>query len=276
MLVLLVMSALAAAPGCTKDTDCKGERICEAGKCVEPPSRAVAPVPVADAGVAFSEPPLPPPPPPPAPPLAPNPADYPKVTRLNGMTCVETLEGDGTVKKDCRAEGAAYTGAPRNEEDGMPVGVAATKRGDTTEEPSSVVADFAVLGTLGILAARAVGIAGGFGLHLSVGGRLTDFVALGGMLDGQMLLGGGVLLVTTLAPALRLGNAGHATLGLGPSLLFISAPGLGSGVGFAGTFVVHGGIPLAGGFGLHPRFGLTFGMGAVIFTLSFGFGGSVF
>ncbi len=28
-----------ALPGCGKDTDCKGDRICESGKCVDPPAR---------------------------------------------------------------------------------------------------------------------------------------------------------------------------------------------------------------------------------------------
>src|SRR5438128_203330 len=47
--VLLAASAL-AAPGaayadCTKDTDCKGDRICERGACVSPSERAQPPPP---------------------------------------------------------------------------------------------------------------------------------------------------------------------------------------------------------------------------------------
>lgn len=36
VLSMLVIGLWAQAPGCTKATDCKGERICEAGVCVEP------------------------------------------------------------------------------------------------------------------------------------------------------------------------------------------------------------------------------------------------
>ncbi|MEW5741493.1 MAG: hypothetical protein AB1938_21410 [Myxococcota bacterium] len=272
---LLVASALSAAPGCTKDTDCKGERICEAGKCVNPPARDVAPPEAADAGVALSEPPLPPPPPPP--PTGPNPADYPKVTRLNGVTCVETLGGDGQVQKDCRAEGAAYTGAPRDEQESPPVGTTERRRGETEEERSNLVGDFAAMGTLGLaVAGPGVGIGPGFGLHASLGGRLSESAALGGMLNGQFLFGGGTVIAVTLAPALRLGDVGHATLALGPALIVAMVGGLGTGTALAGSFIIHGGIPLAGGFGVHPHFGVTFWSGGAIFTFSFGFGGSLF
>jgi hypothetical protein len=38
--------ANAQAAGCTKDTDCKGTRVCESGRCVDPPPAAEAPAPV--------------------------------------------------------------------------------------------------------------------------------------------------------------------------------------------------------------------------------------
>src|SRR5438876_1212788 len=38
---VLLASALAHA-GCTKDTDCKGDRVCDAGKCVSPPDATPA------------------------------------------------------------------------------------------------------------------------------------------------------------------------------------------------------------------------------------------
>lgn len=50
---------IAATSGCTKDTDCKGERICEDGRCVEPKGKAAQtplrePTPVSsNAGVAM-------------------------------------------------------------------------------------------------------------------------------------------------------------------------------------------------------------------------------
>lgn len=35
----MMPTELAPSPGCTKDTDCKGDRICERGACVSPPQR---------------------------------------------------------------------------------------------------------------------------------------------------------------------------------------------------------------------------------------------
>jgi len=44
---VLLASALAHA-GCTKDTDCKGDRVCDAGKCTSPPEGAQATPPATD------------------------------------------------------------------------------------------------------------------------------------------------------------------------------------------------------------------------------------
>lgn len=73
--VLLAVSVL-AAPGaalaqCTKDTDCKGERVCEAGVCVSPSERRAPPPPPP---MVVEPPPSAPPPPRRAPPPPPAPA----------------------------------------------------------------------------------------------------------------------------------------------------------------------------------------------------------
>ncbi|MDP1825476.1 MAG: hypothetical protein Q8L48_19615 [Archangium sp.] len=46
---MIALTLLVLAAGCEKDTDCKGDRICEAGSCVSPGARP--PAPDADAGV---------------------------------------------------------------------------------------------------------------------------------------------------------------------------------------------------------------------------------
>lgn len=56
-------------PGCDRDTDCKGDRICHARACVDPP--VPAPSPRGDAEVAAPDPPRPAPAPPPSPAPAP-------------------------------------------------------------------------------------------------------------------------------------------------------------------------------------------------------------
>src|SRR5215831_4557208 len=60
------IAACAAAPpalvGCAKDRDCKGERICERGACIEPPQRLVLDGPLAAEDAPPAQPPAGPPP----------------------------------------------------------------------------------------------------------------------------------------------------------------------------------------------------------------------
>jgi len=55
---MIALMLLVLAAGCDKDTDCKGDRVCEDGKCVSP--GAFTPPAAADAGVPPSTPPTPP------------------------------------------------------------------------------------------------------------------------------------------------------------------------------------------------------------------------
>lgn len=55
---LFVLSAASASAQCTKDTDCKGERVCEAGKCTLPaPTEDAAAAPAVVAPAAAAAPP---------------------------------------------------------------------------------------------------------------------------------------------------------------------------------------------------------------------------
>lgn len=265
-----LMVVLVAAGGCTKDTDCKGDRVCEDGRCVNPPLPAAALPPPAgpDAGVAEVAP-LPPPPPP-----APNPGDYPKVVRKPGMTCVQSLGSDGVVREDCRRAHTPYSGTATA--DGESNATAPPPpRGSTAVERSSVMADFAAMSSGGVIAAsNSLALVVGFGLHLSVQGRLSDSVALGGMLDGQLFFPvGGNVVLATLAPALRFGEGPHLTLGLGPSILYLGSQAV-SGAGLLSTLVLHGAVPLVNGFGIHPHVSLSFGGGGIFFCFGLGLGGS--
>jgi hypothetical protein len=207
--------------------------------------------------------------------------EYPKVVRKNGLTCVQSLGEDGVVREDCRNEAAEYSGTLRavdlNDSSPPPSSSFPPPRvAEPEPQRSSVTADFAVFDSLGIVVPGSAGITNGFGGHLSVAGRVSDGVALGGLLDGQFWFPpGGFVLLATLAPALRLGDVGHATVGLGPSILYLSSY-LVSGAVLRGTLVLQGGVPLAGAFGVYPRLSFSFGSGAVILALGFGFGGSVF
>lgn len=123
-MLLTAASLVVLAAGCSKDTDCKGDRICERAVCVSP--RAQGSV---DAGEwalpanARLKPATPAPPPAPplvaAPPPAPSPVGrpplrpkgisaeervFPRVVRKPGQVCVQSLDDKGSLQESCRPE----------------------------------------------------------------------------------------------------------------------------------------------------------------------------
>lgn len=117
---MLALFASLFLAGCSKDTECKGDRICEKAVCVPPRAAAAA-----DAGewalpassrLKTSTPPAPPlveaPPPPPAaarPPLRPKAVTaaertFPRVVRKQGQVCVQSLDDKGVLQESCRPE----------------------------------------------------------------------------------------------------------------------------------------------------------------------------
>lgn len=111
MMLTLMLQLWLTQAGCTKDTDCKGDRICEAGVCVSPrpPADLAAP--------ALSAPPPPPVPPPVQPPPAQAPRtprpmptarppsdEWPKVVRRDGLVCVQTPGLEGRIEESCRPD----------------------------------------------------------------------------------------------------------------------------------------------------------------------------
>ncbi len=116
---MLALVASLVLAGCSKDTDCKGDRICERSTCVSPRQTS------ADAGewalpassrLKTSTPPAPPlveaPPPPPAaarPPLRPKAVTaaertFPRVVRTQNQVCVQSLDDKGVLQESCRPE----------------------------------------------------------------------------------------------------------------------------------------------------------------------------
>lgn len=77
-MMLSVLVAAVMAQGCVKDTDCKGERVCEAGACVEPA-----------------------------------PAErFPRTVHIAGQICLQSLDAEGQVQQSCREEGAPVEAPP--------------------------------------------------------------------------------------------------------------------------------------------------------------------
>jgi len=272
--VMCSMALAQSAGGCSKDTDCKGDRICEAGRCVSPTPPA-PPLEAVDAGV--SSPPLPPPTPVP---LRKTPDEYPKVVRRRGAVCVQSLTDEGVVREDCRDEREvrrpARSSSSASDDEPPPSRRPRLEREADEPPRSSFVADFGVTGSLTILPVGVTVVFPGFGLHLALGGRVSDAVGVVGLLDFNLAAGFGTTLINvTLAPGLRLGDGGHATIALGPTLLAFSGAGTGL-TGLAATLLVRGVFIIAGGFGVHTQAALTFDATAAFFTLGLGFGGSSF
>ncbi len=277
MIIAAVVSVVLAQVGCTKDTDCKGERVCEAGRCVNPspptsvsvPTPPPPPPPVVDAGVPEAAPP--------AVPRRRVPDDYPRIVRRNGDVCVQSLTEEGVVREECRADEPRRIRSPGRE--AQADAPSPWRRQDEPQAPqrSTFVADFGATGYLGILMASGAAAAlPGFGLHAALGGRLSEAFGLVGVIDASFGFVTGLSLFTvTFAPGLRLGDGGHATLAFGPSILAVtSIVGNGSSVG--GTILLRGVFVVSGGFGVHTQVGLTFDASGVIIRLELGIGGSTF
>ncbi|MFO0598699.1 MAG: hypothetical protein U0228_25560 [Myxococcaceae bacterium] len=257
MLPILVV-VLAQAPGCSKDTDCKGDRICEAGVCVSP--SGVSPAPVVEA------------PPPPAQAPALDPSEFPKVSRHDGLVCVQTLGPDGRVVESCRAEDA-----PRPKP--LPAASAAPERVARTEPPAAPVRTGRFVSDLQLHGGLLVGVAGGtsaalptVGTTFDLGGRFASGVGLAGFGRLELGIGGtGAILIGTFGPALRLGDRTHVLFAGGPSVISYFV-GRTSGAGLAGSFLVSSVFAVAGAFALSIHSALHVDASGVVFTFGAGLG----
>lgn len=274
VLSMMVVALWAQTPGCAKDTDCKGERICEAGVCVAP--AAVQPS-------AHPEPSVhpersrgtPPPPPPPA-----EASSYPRVVRREGAVCVQTLEADGRVTESCRAEEPAPSSRVRT----APAH-ASTYAAEPEPPPAKVVESSSrfvasVLLHGGLLA----GAAGGstvtlpqLGGSLALGARFRSGVGVGGLFNLSVGVAPGfAMFFASLTPALRFGDRSHFLLGFGPTVIAYSVAGGGGGSGLAASLLAAGVFAVGEAFALNLHSALHVDASGVVFTLGAGIGFGAF
>ena len=224
-MMLSVLVAGVMAQGCVKDTDCKGERVCEASACVAP--------------VAAER--------------------FPRVVRIAGQVCVQSLDAEGQVQQSCREEGVPAEAPPPP---------------PPPEKPRSrLSADGLLAGGVMVLVANGesfvlpqVTLSGAFGSRRPSG---AGFVLVTNASIG--LSPYGAMFVLGIAPGLRLGQTSHVVLSLGPTLI---AGGFGGETfaGLAGSALLQGVISLIDGFVLTPQAGLHFDLSGVIITLGVGVG----
>lgn len=269
MVLAIVLQAWLAQAGCTKDTDCKGDRICEAGVCVSPKA------PPAPPGEVSTLPPPPPPPPAAAPPsraplattpgAPPAPEPGPRVVRRDGLICVQAPGADGRLEESCRQENAE------------PVERPAQRRGRSVappaeDEPRGRFVMDVLLQSGALVLAAGGNTVGTWQLNgtLDVGGRLRSGIGFAGFASvlGTGNARGGIILAT-VGPALRLGDRSHFLLGTGATYLS-AASTTGSVSGLAWSILAQGVFAIAGAFGLSLGGQLSFDASGVVFALSAG------
>lgn len=257
VLSLLLSVWVAQTSGCTKDTDCKGERICEAGACVAPQQTAAPPPPLPAATV------------PPA-----DAASYPRVVRRDGLTCVQSLDDAGRVQEACRREDTSY-GRPR------PLAAGAARQAEVEETPRArppevtepgarFVLDALLQGGLTIATAPGILVAlPQVSGTVALGARFRAGIGVQGLvnLSGSFRSGFSAI-AFTVAPALRFGNQSHFTLALGPSVLGAT----GAGTGVVGSLIAQCVFAVGDAFVLAIQAALHADASGVLFMLGAGFG----
>lgn len=210
----VVLVVVLSQGGCTKDTDCKGERVCEAGVCVNPAAASAPPVASTVDGGVVVPPPLPPlepvaegrrPLPTPGAPASSPGSEYPRVVRRDGATCVESLDEQGKVVESCRASGSSSTARRRSR-----------AREDDAGAPEPTARGgfaFDLTARAGLMLAAAQGTSlalPAFSATLGLGGVGANGVGAMGLLNVDLgSTSGFTLVAATLAPALRLGRTSH-------------------------------------------------------------------
>lgn len=249
-MVLTVVMVVMAQSGCTKDTDCKGDRICEAGSCVAPPAAATLA-----------------PPPPPAPELAPE--SYPRVVHRDGQVCVQSLGPTGLVEESCRAERKPLGGASAASAEDTPP----PRRREAEEARGGFCADVLLNGGLmALFAGSSTAALPQVTGYVALGGRGASGTGFVGVLNASVgFVSFGSVLAIGIAPGLRLGKASHAVFSLGATLLTGGVGGQ-SFTGVMGSAIIQSVISLFRGFVLTPQVGFHLDASGVLLTLGIGFG----
>ncbi len=284
MLLVMLLVVSGAGPGCRKDTDCKGDRICEGGRCVSPQSIQPPPIVVQPPPTAppvqrepqltptdpyadpFSQPVLPPEDVPSAPPLpgpTSAPATYPRVVRVNGQVCRETISAEGNLQRECVAETprpSTRATRRREREAQRAKEPGATGVGDLTAQGGVLLAGTGALGVFGLSASGGVVFRPGVGV---VGVAFANFSPSAF----------GLIQLYGIGPAVRFGSKSHVDLGIGPVLGIVPATTRApTAVGLLTAIFARGALVLGEHFTLLAQPTLQFDPTGVVFTLTGGLG----
>ena len=217
---IVVFWSASAAAQCTKDSECKGDRICENGRCVSPNAlpQATQPPPPPTPPPAIAPPPEPPPPPP-AEPEQPRPSRRPV-----GSSVTDAATDESPPQAQERTFSPEQLRRMRKEQQEAGDDPPADAPGD---EPSpglsTFVSDAGVRGSVLAIFAGGAYASPGVGVHGQWGGRISPTFGVVGAANADIFFGaGGTAVLASLAFGLRLGERHHATLSVGPEIAHVT------------------------------------------------------
>lgn len=269
-----------AAAQCSKDTDCKGDRVCEGGRCISPSVMLAPPTtPSGDTSAPKGEPTAPPVPPPE--PTGPAPARKPlaRPPGSDGKAVDEALrEAEATAnEREPRPAEESRSRPRRKEGEAIEEEEEEEERERKVKPLSGFVSDGGVRGTA-MFFPTSTGLLSlpGFGIHGQWGGRITNALAIVGALNGDLLIGpNGTGLFLAAAPGLRLGERHHLTMSIGPEMVYFSTST--TGAFFAGMARLEVVVVIAGRFTGQLQAGIHFdSFGIQAFHFGIGLGWTTF
>lgn len=290
-LVLLV-----AAAGCSKDTDCKGARVCEAGRCVNPPPAFASPPVVQPAPAApppteqapamtpedpYSDPfnqPQSTQPEGTAPPVpAPGAQQYPRTIYEKGYICREFLDTAGAVRRECeRGRRAAKEERREAKERRRERREAEREERREKDGPGAhFVGNLVGHGGLFVAVTPSVAVASGvFGASGSAGVMFRSGIGIVGVVNVQLSPNGfGLAQFYSVGPAIRFGEKSHILIGVAPTLGVVPATTASpAAVGLLGSVFAQGALVLLERLTLMVQPMLSADRGGFIFTLTGGVG----
>ena len=192
---------------------------------------------------------------------------------------MQSLDDTGRIVEACRADEPRARTAGDDTGDESYAQRVERAHAERPQPPKHSV----LVGDLGVTFGIAVAIAGtAVGLptiaaHGSLGGRTSESLGVMVVIDGAFSFNSAISIFTaTLGPGLRIGDAGHVTVALGPTFLSF-ATSFTKGASLAATMLVRGVLPFAGGgIGGHGQIALTFDASGAILLFGVGIGGSQF
>lgn len=262
-MVMLGLMLATLGAGCEKDVDCKGDRVCESGKCVAPPPVTSSPppppmpVPEVDAGVA-REPLVPPP----LPPLESAPRQ-PLPSQPSSDPCADPLDADGRLRPECRVQAAPQ--APRR-------GKSRKSRGANTPEEEPAARG---VGLIGVMYGALIG--GGaalpaFAFAGAAGVRFRSGVGFVGVLHGRIALNAaGSIQLYGLGPGIRFGNRSQLTLAFTPTFVSTNVGRINAS-GFLFTLLAQAALVLGDHFTLFIQPAVDFDASGAVGAITGGLG----